>query len=125
EETNHFWIKWIENNPERRSIIQKAREIISLVDYKSRFALSDQAYMDMYENIVQKSHQQPKGKNFQWGNWHKTAAILFLVFSTIYGINFIGDKKDNQAPISIESSWLTVNNPAGQKYKFQLPDGTR
>lgn len=125
EETNHFWLKWIQNNPDKKHIVQKAREIIGMIDYKSRYTLSDQAYMDLYEDIVEKSHQvRPAGRHFQWSGWHKTAAILFLVFSTVSGIKFISNKNSDQTKQSIETTWLSVNNPAGQKYKFKLSDGS-
>ncbi|SFU13957.1 protein of unknown function [Algoriphagus locisalis] len=126
EETNHFWLKWIENNPERRPILQKSKEIIAMIDYKERYVLSDQAYMDLYEDIVEKSHQQrADGSHFQWSGWHKTAAILFLVFSTVYGIDVLNKRNQVESKNQHVTTWLTVDNPAGQKYKFQLPDGTR
>ena len=126
EETNHFWLKWIENNPERRPILQKSKEIIAMIDYKERYVLSDQAYMDLYENIVEKSHQtRADGRHFQWSGWHKAAAILFLVFSTVYGIDVLNKRNQEEADYPHVTTWLTIDNPAGQKYKFQLPDGTR
>ena len=98
EETNHFWLKWIENNPDRRPILQKAREIIAMIDYKERYVLSDQVYMDLYENIVEKSHQtRPDGRYFQWSGWHKAAAILFLVFSTVYGIDVLNKRNKEES----------------------------
>lgn len=125
EETDHFWLKWIHTNPDRRHILQKAREIITMIDYDSRYSLSDQAYMDMYENIVEKSHQErQEGKHFQWSGWHKTAAILFLVFSTVAGINFLENKKSEESQVEVVVPMLSVVNPAGQKYKFKLSDGT-
>ncbi|WP_245588182.1 FecR family protein [Algoriphagus terrigena] len=125
EETDHFWLKWIENNPDRRVTVQKAREIIGLVQYKTRYELSDQAYMDLYENIVEKSHQtRPDGRHFQWSGWHKVAAILLMVFSAVYSIDFFGGQKDNPVESSPKRTLLSVHNPAGQKYKFKLPDGT-
>ncbi|UZD22857.1 FecR domain-containing protein [Algoriphagus halophytocola] len=125
EETNHFWLKWIENNPDKRPLVQQAKEIITMVDYKERYVLSDQAYMDLYEDIVEKSHQRKSdGKQFQWSGWHKTAAILLLVFSTVYGIDLLNKRNQPETEIAKTISWLTVDNPAGQKYRFQLPDGT-
>ncbi|MFC5623957.1 FecR family protein [Algoriphagus winogradskyi] len=125
EETNHFWLKWIENNPERRPVLQKAKEIIAMIDYKDRYVLSDQAYMDLYEDIVEKSHQKrADGSHFHWSGWHKTAAILFLVFSTVYGIDILNKRNKVESENQKVTTWLTVDNPAGQKYKFQLPDGT-
>src|SRR5690606_6681883 len=103
----------------------KAREIISMVDYKKRYELTDQAYMDLFEDIVEKSHQQPPHKStFLWRGWHKSAAILFLVFSSIYTIVFFSGVNDEKEEKQREANWITFNNPAGQKYKFKLPDGT-
>lgn len=125
EETDHFWLKWIESNLERRQTIQKAREIVAMVDYKTRYELSDQTYMDLYESIVEKSHQRrADGKHFQWSGWHKVAAILFLAFSTVYSINFFGSEKEAPVESTAKNALLSVQNPAGQKYKFKLPDGT-
>ena len=108
------------------SILQKSREIIAMVDYKDRYVLSDQVYMDLYESIVEKSHQKrANGKHFQWSGWHKAAAILFLVFSTVYGIDVLNKKKQTDSEMNQVIPWLTIDNPVGQKYKFQLPDGTR
>ena len=125
EETNHFWLKWIAGNPEKKHTIQKAREIISLVDYEKRFELSDQAYMDLFEDIVEKSHQAlPKKNIFQWRGWHKSAAILFLAFSSIYTLYFFNSVNEEIEQTEHAITWVTFDNPAGQKYKFKLPDGT-
>lgn len=125
EETDHFWLKWVERNPDRKSLVLRAKEIIEMVDYKQRYQLSDQAYMDLYEDIVEKSHQRkPGGRHFHWSGWHKTAAILLLVFSTVYGIDILRKKNQDGEEVQKVIPWLTVDNPAGQKYKFHLPDGT-
>ncbi|MEB2775342.1 FecR family protein [Algoriphagus sp. D3-2-R+10] len=125
EETNHFWMKWIENNPDRKHIVQKAREIIILVDYQTKYELSDQAYMDLYENIVEKSNREGSDRNFfHWGVWHKVAAILFLAFSTAYSINYFIGLDNKEVQTQQVTKWLSVYNPAGQKYRFKLDDGT-
>ena len=125
EETNHFWLKWIDNNPDKRPLVQKSREIIALVGYKEKYVLSDHAYMDLYEDIVEKSHQRKAGSTqFQWSGWHKTAAIILMVFTTVYSIDFLNKRNQPEIEITQAVKWLTIDNPAGQKYRFQLPDGT-
>jgi len=125
EETNHFWLKWIAGNPEKKHTIQKAREIISMVDYKKRYKLDDQAYMDLFEDIVEKSHQeQRQRRGFPWRGWHKSAAILIFALSSIYTMIYFTGTNEEIEPQEQALTWTTFDNPAGQKYKFKLPDGT-
>ncbi|GGZ37331.1 anti-sigma factor [Echinicola pacifica] len=124
DETDHFWIKWVAEHPEKIQLIQKARQIILFVDYKDKSFLSDKAYTDLYENIVQKSEEPESGKGtrFHWSSWHKVAAILLVVFSSFYCIRYFVTSE--QHPSSPSPGIIVKCNPAGQKSSFKLPDGT-
>ncbi|MDN3670438.1 FecR domain-containing protein [Echinicola jeungdonensis] len=123
DETDHFWLKWMNENPEKRNVIQKAREVIMIVDYKSRNVLSDKAYMDLFENILEKSPEiATHERKFFWRGWHKVAAILIFVFSSVYCLQYflVKNPENLVKPVEMVSKY----NPVGQKSKFRLPDGT-
>jgi|GEM_PF-1497215 len=123
EETDHFWIKWINENPEKQKIVQQAREIITFVDYRNRNVLSDKAYMDLYETIVEKSPDiKTYERKFMWRGWHKVAAILAFAFSSAFCIQYFLNQ--NSQPIVKPIEMVSKYNPAGQKSKVKLPDGT-
>ncbi|GGF25138.1 FecR family protein [Echinicola rosea] len=124
DETDHFWLKWIAEHPEKTQIIQKAKEIILFVDYKENHSLSDKAYTDLYENIIAESRPKDfrSGNDFEWKGWHKVAAILFVMFSSVYCFKYY---LEGDGHISNSEEVMVVKcNPAGQKSSFRLPDGT-
>ncbi|WP_200978055.1 FecR family protein [Echinicola sp. 20G] len=125
DETDHFWLKWIGEHPEKLHLIQKAREIILFIDYKDKSVLSDKYYMDLYENIVEKSNITIPDHEvkFPWKNWHKVAAILIVVVSSVYCLrHFLSN--DKMISSSDVPEMITKCNPSGQKTGFRLPDGT-
>lgn len=124
EETDHFWLKWIAEHPEKVQLIQQAKEIILMVDYKEKYFLSNKAYTDLYENIIKdtKTKESSKVNAVKWRTWHKVAAILLVLFSSVYCFKYSLEwGKD----ISLSEEEMIIKcNPAGQKSSFRLPDGT-
>ncbi|QDH79824.1 DUF4974 domain-containing protein [Echinicola soli] len=123
EETNHFWKKWLEKYPEKRRVVDKASAIIRSIGYEDERVLSDDLYMEMYENIIQKEETEEvkRGKVFTWDFWKNLAAILFLAGCFYLGYEAINTKPPKKA---IETEMVKRNNPAGQKSTITLPDGS-
>ncbi|AWW33324.1 Fe2+-dicitrate sensor protein [Echinicola strongylocentroti] len=124
DETDHFWLKWIAEHPDKIHLIQKAREVILFVDYKDSYCLSDKTYTDLYESII--SETPPKSSkptlHIRWRGWHKVAAILLVTFSSVYCFKFY--LEDREATSLSQDEVVVKYNPAGQKSSFRLPDGT-
>jgi len=122
EETSHFWEKWLDKHPEKRNIVAKASSIIQSVDYKEERQLSDDLYMEMYENIMLKDKREDnKVKLINWEFWKNLAAAIFIA-----GCFYLGYKAVTTeiTPNEVTNYQIKRENPAGQKSIINLPDGT-
>ncbi|UCS92200.1 FecR domain-containing protein [Echinicola marina] len=124
-ETNHFWVKWLVEHPEKREEVFKASQIIKLVDYKKQYEIPDDIYLDMYENIKLDKHTEPyndPSKLVKWRFWNKLVAAVLVLGCIFWGYNNFNGNKSEQIDTP---NLITKSNPCGQKSKVLLPDGTK
>jgi transmembrane sensor len=121
EESNAFWTAWLSINPERRSRVQEAREIILLLDIKDNPA-PEGRLLDIWENIIREDQRigyiaEEKAKSFsshrqlKW--YHAVAASL--VFITLIGAALFWHQ--NRA--------INIVTAYGESRTLFLPDSTK
>jgi transmembrane sensor len=132
EDNIHFWGKWLEQHPERRLVVIEAANFIRSVTYKDKCQLSDQAYVDIYENILNAeskklsvSKTEPSSaESILLFSLRKIAAILLLTFSIWMLVeSFFYEKPVHLAGPVI--SMIKKSNPSGRKSVIELPDGSK
>lgn len=77
------------------------------------------------EFVFQSSNNKKVEESFPWGKWirYSAAVILFLVLAIPLSRMYLSSEKE--APVTeIEEEYITRSNPAGQKSKITLPDGS-
>lgn len=124
-ETNFFWEKWIENHPEQKKTILRAKWIIGSINYTNTHDLSDKEYTSLYESILKNDEDyfvgDPPLRRFS--TWIKMAAVVaILLCSTIiiYNYNNTGTEISKQ-----QVSYISHSANMGEKALFSLQDGTR
>lgn len=125
EETNHFWLKWIQSNPEKKDALLVAKEIIESMDYHDRVNLLDEEYTEIYEGIQSRfKHQSKAGdKSNYWLLFRRLVAVLFIVSCISLGYFVNVQIKENK--IAALQEIVTKETTNGMKSQFVLSDGTK
>ncbi|MFW5759714.1 MAG: FecR family protein [Cyclobacteriaceae bacterium] len=77
----------------------------------------------MIDYIWQQSQGKNKTRKIDWNYISKIAAVFVIFISIpVLVLNFIQDKVESPANVQVET--IIKSNPAGQKAKFYLPDGS-
>ncbi|MFC5623995.1 FecR family protein [Algoriphagus winogradskyi] len=128
ENNSHFWEKWLNSNHKKSDLVRKAAGFIRSIQYQENAELSNEDYIEVFENILKGdlSATPIKSKNSNSTKWYSffsirwAAAIVLIVFcswalfeSKIYS--------DGEAS---EVVWVTKVNAAGKKTIIHLSDGT-
>lgn len=129
ENTKHFWEKWLVANPHKREIVIEAAQFIKSITYQERPELSNEAYLELFENIIrfEESEVSTNKKATREGRWfsffslRKVAAVLLCCFCT-WVIWDIFNSSGDEAKTEIQ--WITKSIPKGTKSSIGLSDGT-
>jgi ferric-dicitrate binding protein FerR (iron transport regulator) len=136
ENNSHFWEKWIEQHPEKRTLVNEAANLIRSVKYSNNPEFTDKMYVEIFERILKadnhfqelyplintKISTTPTEKANSFFSVRSVAAsllILFCLWAQYEAFNF----KTDPEPIA-EIVLVKRSNPAGQKSIIDLPDGS-
>lgn len=90
-ESDEFWIKWQEENPDRNSDLEEAKNAVIALE-KSRFSLRDDEFKSIWNGIKSDTNQgfkaleATKKKHVFWP-YASAAVILFFLMLSIYWVN--------------------------------------
>lgn len=124
---DHFWEKWLQNNPDQTGIAAEARQMINAVDYREHFTLSDGDYTEMLEGVLKgkrissKTDSSPKAPHTLHYHWIGWAAAIALLVMSVYGL-FSEKPEVVEQPVAV--SWVVKETLKGQKNNLKLGDGT-
>lgn len=126
--TSNFWNNWIAKHPEKKSIIEEAKELILLLDFDDD-QLSETDFDAMWQQIIEKRHKKPvvskkqknrKVRKLYW-RYGAVASILLMVTLTLF-VN-----KENNTP-QFNTEPIIVNNQidiGSDKATLTLQDGSK
>jgi ferric-dicitrate binding protein FerR (iron transport regulator) len=137
ENNSHFWEKWIELHPEKRTLVNEAANLIRSVKYTNNSEFTDRMYVETFENILKADNHfrqlntisstkisttQTKKVNYFF--FVRGVAASLLVLFCLYAQYEAFNYKPELVEIP-EVALITRSNPAGQKSIIDLPDGTK
>lgn len=108
-EHEFFWTNWIRLNPDRREIVEQARQIIENIDFTETW--TDAERSDMWNYIQAKTVVPAFGKAFYWPRLPYAAVFAMLILAA-------GGVYLNQLPEKFRT-------PYGKQLHLTLPDGSR
>ena len=123
-ESDHFWKEWIRLNPEKRPIIESARELVQSIEYENQHKLSDIRSHEVLENILQHNRRaKPKDTSGVISPNRIAGIAASLVILLLAGIYFFNrpDPVDHRDP---PAKTIVKTTSLGQKKTIGLPDGT-
>lgn len=136
EESNGFWLSWLSNNPDKRPVIEKAKEMVLLLDIEEKHP-PEGKFLEVWEGVIRAddSHQLLKHpqrhtshekhlpihekakhqKGFRrWQLWKWAAAIAFFLLSTYLVYLHLTDY-----------GMTKIQTAYGESSTFFLPDSTK
>ncbi|HTF18060.1 MAG TPA: FecR family protein [Chryseolinea sp.] len=137
EESDWFWKSFIKENPECSTTIEKARELVSLLDFPSH-DLSEVELSSMRNNLLMRlradreEHKDNKVLQARSlaidGRWLKLAAAIIII-PLVSSLMFLVMKdSDGRLPLLGAGQKGSIErrvNPVGQKSVLFLSDGTK
>lgn len=128
ENNLHFWEKWLTSNPKKRELVSDAASFVRSIHYRENFELSDDAYIEVFENILKAdletdSCKTIKPHNEKWYSFFSirgAAAVLLIAFSCWALYETLSYSEAEKA----EVEWITKVNEGGKKTVIKLNDGT-
>lgn len=124
DETDHFWLKWIQAHPEKQGMILLARKIIESIDYLEKVDLTDEEYTELYETIQSQYKLYPVPEKFHyWGIFRKLVAVLFIL--SCISLGFFAKSQIEENKLAKLHQIVTKANNDGVKSHFILSDGTK
>lgn len=130
-EISFFWQRWSEENPDRRPIVNQAKELVLAVHEIYKDDLSEEVLSHEIEEIVRLAElrkQQSKSKIMRFPAIWRAAAVLLLVsgLGTLYYL----DQTSKPSPIAADSvvektdSMLVRTNSTQQEMTVLLSDNS-
>ena len=123
-ESDHFWKEWIRLNPEKRPVIETARQLVQSIEYERNYRLSDTRYHQVLEKILKhNSISKPKKSSGVLSPRRVAglaASFTILLLAGIYYFNSRHEASHQAQPIQT----ITKITLAGQKKTIGLPDGS-
>ncbi|WP_439481257.1 FecR family protein [Cyclobacterium plantarum] len=129
--TRHFWEKWMQQHPEKRETVLEAASIIRSVKYAHSFEVSDEIYVESFENIIKAGNQKKTGDEPKMGSWfsffplRKIAAIAILCFCGWMVHHHMIEGVEPIKPVVAEEITVFRSVPPGKRSVITLADSSR
>ncbi|WP_057940237.1 FecR family protein [Algoriphagus resistens] len=128
ENNLHFWEKWLLSNPHKKEVVAEAAGLVRSIDYKENVEFSDDAYIEVFENILKADQEDghiPEICSTEKSKWYmllslrNIAAVFIIGFTSLILFNI------PESPKMVEEiAWITKENGGGKKRVVHLNDGT-
>ena len=131
-DSNYFWKKWIENNPQSRESFYAAKATIERIDFK-KANVTEKDKEEVLNKILQNStskeisFEKPQKRIFKL---HRTvysgvaAAIVILIVSVSF-LNQYNNEGVKESEIKTQSALITKTAERGKQKAMFLPDGSK
>jgi transmembrane sensor len=133
-QSDFFWKSWIENHPERREELQKAKEMVLLLRFPELAGAtpSEQEMQVVFSHILE---GKPTGReidnSFAKHVKMESARNMFLKVAAIIALPIIAlgiwqfSRENTEKQMVEPLVWQEKINPHGRRSQFMLPDGSR
>jgi len=128
ENNLHFWQKWLLSNPHKKEVVAEAAGLVRSIEYKEDFEFSDDAYIEVFENILKADQEEahiPEKSPIKKSRWYTLLSLRSIAAMLIVGFTYLILFNFPQSPDIVEEiAWITKENGGGKKRVVHLNDGT-
>jgi len=127
DESNHFWNMWLTNHPEKASVVNKARYLLTHINYKNRYVMDDFRYTRVLEKIMRHkgyfdNRRQDRLQGRSSVRWLvSVAAVAALLIVSVFVLH---QRINRELPIT-EPEFIVKETPDGSRLTAMLPDGSK
>ncbi|MBT32265.1 MAG: hypothetical protein CMO01_21595 [Thalassobius sp.] len=124
--SEHFWLNWLQNNPEKEELITEARMVILKTHYKYMHQPTEHDYLQVLEKIHQRKYSDHYRYTKPKINWYMlgAAAVLAILLAVTVILNPF-EQATSIAEQKSEPQKIIRSVPNGKKLQFNLPDGSQ
>lgn len=113
--------RWLEESEENRAVYENLRQVWDETTVKEQFSNADRVYQKIFEKRDSNSIKENKKRSIS----HWKRAGVAAVFILLGALSYLWLQKESVPAVQPENTTLVVKeNPAGQKSKIVLTDGT-
>lgn len=136
ENNSHFWEKWMDQHPEKRSMVNEAANLIRSVKYSHSPEFTDKMYVETFELILKAETELNQAKPtrdlktatqkrnlldiFPFRGIAASLLVLFCLCAQYEAFQYHSQPFEKP-----KIPMITRSNPAGQKSIIDLPDGSK
>jgi len=108
----NFWDVWIENNPERKDLVEKARDLITGISFKRNLVSKEKVSLEWnkLQATIKEKQIKPKRKVIFLKQITAAASVLLLIIASFYFLN--------------RNPLITHKTNFGETLKIKLLDGS-
>ena len=124
DESNYYWEKWLEQNPDKKASVLKARELILRLRFH-KGKLSDEETERIFKNIISKKEptSTPPISILRFKAVRYAAVFVLAIGAGIVLWKLLGGEAQMDQTRQ-EVVYIKKSNPKGQKSIIRLKDGT-
>ena len=123
EENGRYWQLFLNDHPESKEVFFQAVFIVRQTTF-AETALEDDAKDRILKKVLKntsfgRNYHKPTSSGLKW------RAKLAAVFAFAIAVGGLFYYLNRSPAKPTEAPWISMENPAGKKTRFSLPDGTR
>ncbi|SDK01168.1 ferric-dicitrate binding protein FerR, regulates iron transport through sigma-19 [Catalinimonas alkaloidigena] len=113
EETQAFWTAWLRRNPEKKSLLDEARQLV-LAFGEEENAFSEADLTDLWQTIETRTQPARPVVSLWRRRWQPLAAAVTLLLAAAVALYYY----------RVEYRWVEYQTAFGEQKEIQLPDGS-
>ena len=129
-ESKLFWEKWLEQNPDKKPEVERARKILQAIHVNQQ-ALDNNRLVQLWEDIesnIASSQKirylsRPAKRQFVFSRIAAIFVGFIIGFACLYVLTIFN--RNEEMPVSQEVEMIERSNPAGSTSTITLPEGTK
>ena len=113
---------WLEQSPDNRELLKTLQLLWKEPSREPVLINSDEVKEKIWQRVQGLNHNQPRRFASKRYYWRLAAAVALIISASIVLYGLFKNEIASETPI--EEVIITKSNPAGQKSRFNLPDGS-
>lgn len=131
EELDRYWHKWVENHPEKKEMLLKARDLAKALTWKKAHKMEAGDFHRIKDELLLYNAKRQSGqiKSISSGRmasfwrWSLPLAASLLVLGFVWFAYLDQGNAEKETPA--KAAWIIKSVPKGMKKVYQLPDGSK
>jgi len=123
--SNTFWNDWLQKSPDKKVVVEQAREIINRLHQANRQTIPTALIDDAWQNIRKATIAKPviANRRIGWYSWAAAAVALLIIGVMIFNAEK-GVQVSEDIAASSPAKWIDYKNTTEFVKRIELADGS-